>query len=188
MQIRCPYCGSRNIAKIIHDTPAVTEESKPEPEQEKAVPAGNCTHSGSLTLQCFDCRKKFGKEPVCTIRGRKYRPEDLSEIEFIIGGYSNGYDTVVIRNEEKGRAICVWHMPDTDDPTPYMRAFPKREWDELLETLFRKLFVHEWKLSYKDNEILDGTQWSFKLVFSDGKKREIYGSNGYLQSDRETGQ
>lgn len=179
MQIRCPHCGSSNIARIQRGLPVYSEKLKQNLAQGKVILDG-CYGSGTDAMyQCNDCKKKFGKEPVCSIRGKKYRPEDLNGIEFNIGGFFGGYDTVDIRNTGSIRAICISHSPEDEDQPPYIRLFQKREWDLLLNTLFSRLFVQEWKRSYQDNDILDGTQWSFKMVFCDGKEHRIYGSNDY---------
>lgn len=61
----------------------------------------------------------------------------------------------------------------------YSRIYSKREWDALMRTLFDRLFVHEWKKSYVNPCVLDGTQWGLTLVFPDGKEWEIHGSNAY---------
>ena len=179
MKIRCPYCGGNSIARIIHGTPEMTEELIQELKQKKAVLAGCDMKENSPTLKCNDCKKKFGKAPVCSIRGIMYRPEDVKEIEYRIGGYFGGYDTVDIRRYEYGRGLLVWHVPEEENRPLYFRAYSKPEWDRMMRTLFCRLFVHEWKLSYENNQIMDGTQWSLILTFSDGNKREIYGSNEY---------
>ena len=177
MKIRCPYCGSRNTARILYGLPAFSEELNREMENGKVVPGG-CDISGNKPeYQCKDCSKKFGKAPVFSVRGRKYTPDDLAGIEFEDGGFFGGYHTVSILRNESSYELSVQHSYGAYDP--YVRGFQKREWDSLKKTLFDHLFVHEWKRSYVDWSILDGEQWSLELTFSDGRHRRIYGSNAY---------
>ena len=41
------------------------------------------------------------------------------------------------------------------------------------------LHLEDWQDEYSDNDILDGTQWSLKISFDNGKNKEIFGSNKY---------
>ena len=47
------------------------------------------------------------------------------------------------------------------------------------KTLLHHTNVFTWKSAYVDDEILDGTQWSFVALFSDGHAFKSYGSNAY---------
>lgn len=48
-----------------------------------------------------------------------------------------------------------------------------------LQKRIADLHLEDWKDEYADNDILDGTQWSLKISFDNGKSKEIYGSNEY---------
>ena len=52
--------------------------------------------------------------------------------------------------------------------------------DEFINGL-KRIHIGEWKRDYENLDILDGTQWSLELYFSNDKKAvKIYGSNAYL--------
>lgn len=48
-----------------------------------------------------------------------------------------------------------------------------------LQKRIADLHLEDWQDEYSDNEILDGTQWSLKISFDNGKSKEIFGSNKY---------
>ena len=48
-----------------------------------------------------------------------------------------------------------------------------------LQERIADLHLEDWQDEYSDNDILDGTQWSLKISFDNGKSKEIFGSNKY---------
>ncbi len=50
--------------------------------------------------------------------------------------------------------------------------------DQFLKNSARYGFTN-WKDSYDDESIMDGEQWGMTIIFADGSKKEIYGSNDY---------
>ena len=67
----------------------------------------------------------------------------------------------------------------SDSETSYTRDLTNTQWKKLLETLFYKLCIHEWKQSYVDRAILDGTQWGLELSMTNGRHYNISGSNAF---------
>ncbi len=176
MKLKCPYCGSENIAWIIwgsSNTSVAADVKYPVIFLEKPGT------DESPTRQCRDCHRRFGRRRIYTYHGKKYMPEDVCMVEFQIGGYFGGYNQLVIRRMQGYSALCVLHMPIDRDSPLYIRKYGKKEWDALMNMLFNRLFIQEWKSEYDDNDILDGTQWHLKIGFTDGKSRKIYGSNEY---------
>ena len=60
-QVVCPYCGSRNIARIFRGMPAFTEELQRELDEGKVV-LGGCGVEGIYPLpryHCNDCEEEF---------------------------------------------------------------------------------------------------------------------------------
>ena len=46
-------------------------------------------------------------------------------------------------------------------------------------TSIEDMYLHEWKKSYVDQDVLDGTQWSLEIKLTGGRKRTYTGSNDY---------
>ena len=60
-EVVCPYCGSRNIARILSGMPAFTEELQRELDEGKVI-LGGCEVEGIYPLpryQCNDCEEEF---------------------------------------------------------------------------------------------------------------------------------
>ncbi len=166
--IRCPHCRSKDVSEIIQKLP----------DSSSIRETANST--GSIPRwKCSSCGRQFGKSPVFSFRGKKYTPDEIQAIEYEIGGFFGGYDSVSIQRTDDQIILNVSTVYYDGINPMYSRIYSKREWDALMKTLFNRLFVHEWKKSYVNPCVLDGTQWGFTLVFPDGKRWEINGSNDY---------
>ena len=110
----------------------------------------------------------------------KLLPEMITGVKFTISGFFDGMDCVAINREGATGAICFFHMPRfrTDDWF-YFRRYSRAQWNRLMDKLFNKVHVQDWKHKYINNDILDGAQWKLSLRLSSGKKYDIYGSNEY---------
>ena len=53
------------------------------------------------------------------------------------------------------------------------------EWRRLIEKLYCKFFLHEWKHNYDDPDVQDGEQWTLEINCTNGRKTEYYGSNAF---------
>lgn len=100
----------------------------------------------------------------------------LRRIELEIGGFFGGWEKYVI--EVDGDVLkrdTVMVLSELDDLEVETRK-------ELLEYL-RDMHLEEWRNDYSPERygmfILDGTQWSLKLKYEDGKVREYAGDNVY---------
>ena len=104
------------------------------------------------------------------------RLPQLSRLELEIGGFSGGWEKYVIAvdgDSLKRKTVMV--LSDLNDPEVKTR-------EDLLEYL-REMHLEEWRKDYSPEwygmYILDGTQWSLKLTYDDGKTREYAGDNVY---------
>jgi hypothetical protein len=59
------------------------------------------------------------------------------------------------------------------------RQITVKEWLLLLDKLYSRMYLHEWKKRYVDPDTLDGTQWELKIKLTGGRQRNYYGSNEY---------
>lgn len=53
------------------------------------------------------------------------------------------------------------------------------QWKRLMDTLFQKLCIHEWKQRYDDPCVCDGTQWELELKLTRKRHYRISGSNNF---------
>ena len=104
------------------------------------------------------------------------RLPSLRRMELEIGGFFGGWEKYVIEIDgDSLKRDSVVVLSDLNDPEVENR-------EELLEYL-RDMHLEEWQKDYSPERygmyILDGTQWSLKLKYEDGKVREYAGDNVY---------
>ncbi len=103
-------------------------------------------------------------------------PENVVGVMFSIGGYFDGNSFVSIVREGSSGALCACH---SYQGISCIRKFSAREWNSLMDMLFNRLSVQEWKQEYCDNCVLDGIQWELVFGLKQGGGYKIYGSNEY---------
>lgn len=186
MKRKCPLCGSSDTAEYLYGSPAFSEELEKDAADRRVILAG-CTVTGNdPSAHCNKCRKDFGRPPY--VPSRKDRAEDaprelfpdaVTGILFSEGGYFGGCDVVEITGDENGCHSVYRHLPAPDTAQPYSLDLPASAWKTLMDILFRQLCVHEWKKSYVDPHVFDGTQWSLELRLTEGRHYIIDGSNKF---------
>lgn len=176
-ELKCPKCGSRKTAPIMYGLPAYTDELKQSLDNKKIVLGGCCISASSPQYHCFNCNKEFGSAPLLI---SKHGEEDyraiVTSIYFCVGGFFQGHKEITFENRNKTATVNV--LPDFHTPVEdYSRSLSNAEWETLLNKLYCKLFLHEWRKQYDDPNILDGTQWSLKIKLTGNRQRNYYGSN-----------
>ena len=66
---------------------------------------------------------------------------------------------------------------------PFSREMDEKEWRKLLDRLFCKLYVHEWKKSYVDPYVLDGEQWGLEFQLTGRRVRNYGGTWNIVYTD-----
>ena len=192
-QIKCPYCGSRDTARYVYGNPAFTEEMREKLDSGKWALGGCCIRTLDLNgkrvdimpaRKCNKCRKDFGKAPVL-ISPKSGIAEDYRDIvmaiKFSVGGYFGGFTEVKISKNDKGAWVSVRETIPAKRPEdiPQDRQITPARWEKIVNTLYGQMYLHEWKKSYVDQDVLDGTQWSLEIKLTGGRKRTYTGSNDY---------
>ena len=104
------------------------------------------------------------------------RLPSLRRMELEIGGFFGGWEKYVIEIDgDMLKRDTAMVMRELDEPEVETR-------EALLEYL-HDMHLEEWRNDYSPQRygmvILDGTQWSLKLEYDDGKTREYHGDNAY---------
>ena len=184
--VKCPYCGSKNTAKILYGFPAFDEKLQSELASGKVALGGCCISeiqvNGKIVnlkpaRKCNNCQKEFGTPPML-FKGTNGEVEDYREvvtkISFFVGGFFGGQTMITIVKDDRGAEVSYGTMDDTDE-----YRISVDQWKHILDKLYEKMYLHEWKKSYVDEQVLDGTQWELKLTLTDKRRRNYYGSNMY---------
>ena len=174
---KCPKCGSKRVAPILYGMPAFNEEMEQKLKKEKLYIGGCCISDINPEYHCFGCGKGVGTPPVLV---SKYGTEDyrdiVTSVRFTDGGYGMGYPEIIITKDTD--SITMEVIDDFHELEVFQRKMSKSEWNKLLDRLFCKLYVHEWKKRYYEN-MKDGEQWELGLKLTGGRVRNYYGSNAF---------
>lgn len=179
MMIKCPKCGSRRVAPILYGMPAYSEEMEQQLKEEKLYLGGCCISGMEPTYHCFQCKKDVGAPPILlSKRGEEDYRNIVTSVRFSDGGFFGGYPEVLAIKGKEGITLDV--RPGFREPEAYFqRMMTEQEWNKLMDRLFTKLFLHEWKKNYVDPDILDGEQWELELKLTGGRVRNYGGSNAF---------
>ncbi len=187
MKRKCPHCGSSNVAEYLRGLPAFSEQLEKDIADHKIILAGCRITDNDPAAHCNSCGKDFGKPPYLRRqRGqaadapRELYPEVLTGIRFSEGGFFEGHDVIEITTDENGHHASYNHYPNmADSDAPYAADLSDAQWKKLMDALFCELCIHEWKQSYVDPDIFDGTQWGLELTLTKGRHYDISGSNAF---------
>ena len=177
--VKCPKCGSKRVAPILYGMPAYDEELERKINSEE-VYLGGCIISGSdPQYHCFGCGKDIGSPPVfLSLRGEEDYREIVTSIRFSDGGFFSGHREIWIG--KKADKIMVEVRSASQEPAVFMQREAKpSEWARLLDRLYCKVYLHEWKKRYIDPDVLDGEQWELEVKLTGGRVRNYCGSNAF---------
>lgn len=96
----------------------------------------------------------------------------LLRLKASVGGYFGGYISVVVDLEQSNYTYS--HSLSDNEIINDIDEDEK----EYIAKMIDKLNLKNWKESYANNDIMDGTQWDVELIFNDESK-SMYGSNDY---------
>lgn len=189
-QIRCPYCGSTDTARYIYGYPLFTEEMQKKLEEKKWILGGCLINVAEVSgreisvmpeRSCNSCGKDFGRPPVLIDR-KKGTAEDCRDIvqsvRLSIGGFFTGHTEAAIRKNENGALVSTMKYPGDPELSKDVQITPET-WKNIIDALYTKAHLHEWKKRYEDPSVPDGTQWELELRLTGNRVRRYYGSNAY---------
>ena len=182
-QIRCPHCGCDISARYIYGYPALTDSMREKLENGTLVLGGceiEAIDSAPRRL-CDGCGRGYASMPLL-INKEKGTVEDYRDIvtgiTFTVGGFFGGYTTTIVRKTGKGATVKV-EKPALIENNTSEKHISAARWRSIVEKLYCGMFLHEWKKSYEDPSILDGTQWDLEITLTGNRKRSYHGSNAY---------
>ncbi len=199
-QIKCPYCGSTNTARIIYGYPLFSEKMQKNLDKGKWT-LGGCgidmveIDGEHISLdpgrKCNDCKKRFATNPVLITPG-KGNAEDYRDIVTSITfkrclerDYGLG-TSVELKRNTKGALVHVkydilsrgyFENPVND------KQITEARWYKILDKLYCDMYLHEWKKKYdckgSGYVVIDGERWTLDIRMTGGRKRSYSGINAY---------
>lgn len=172
--MKCPRCGSRDSARILYGMPVFCEELEEKLNNKKIFLGGCCIPPDKPKYHCNSCNKDFAKPPMLlSKKGSEDYRMIVTSIKFSESCFFNGFSEIRMKQTKKGifRDGCIADSKQ--------REMTPEEWLKVLDTLYSKLFIHEWKKCFVDPDVVDGTQWELEIHLTGGRKRVYYGRNAY---------
>lgn len=188
--IKCPRCGSTDTARYIYGYPLFNKNMQKKLDDRKWKLGGCCINVAEVNGQtvdimpsrhCNECNKDFGTPPVL-FTPKKDLAEDyrdiVESIGFSIGGYLYGHTDITIKKNTNGAIVSMDKFPGLLEMSDDIQITPEK-WAKIVDTLYGKLSLHEWKKDYIDYSVLDGTQWELIINLTNKRIRHYHGSNAY---------
>ena len=168
---KCPICGSTESLKILYGMP--TYEAFEASERGELALGGCCVLPNSPTRRCKQCGNDFGSNDIL-------RFLSMTSFEFFIGGFFGTSYTVTIDATQENKVIFTSQISHDFSELSLIPPIHLNieQWNAFLDDL-NSLDLSCWKDKYVDDHVLDGTQWSLEISFSDDSKFSIEGSNDY---------
>jgi len=180
MMKKCPKCGSSRVAMILRGMPAFDEEMERQLKNEELYLGGCCVSDCDPEYHCFACGKDVGSPPILiSKRGTEDYRDIVTEVRFYDGGFFDGPDEVIIKKTADG-AIADVRPNLVKGYNGAQKNLSEKEWKNLMNRLYCKLYVHEWNKHYRpDGIVLDGEQWELKISLTGRRVRCYEGDNAF---------
>lgn len=177
---KCPKCGSDRVAPILYGLPVFDEDLKRKIESEEIYLGGCCVGNADPQFHCFACKKDIGTPPILqSSHGVEDYRDIVTSVQFSDGGYFGGFDEVFFQKTQDGIKVSITPSFLGKKKLPIEREVSEEEWETLLDKLFCRLYIHEWKKTYNDYTVCDGEQWSLELRLIGNRQRNYQGSNAF---------
>lgn len=102
---------------------------------------------------------------------------EIKKITFSIGGFSDGFKNYVIDIGDSIKATLDYknEIKEIELISRYDEPF---NLEDFYETI-KYIYMGEWKRSYNNPDVLDGTQWKIEVYFSNKNKPVIFEGNNH---------
>jgi len=167
----CPRCGSNNTERFHCCMPALNSELQKQIDKGELVLGACCVAENNPSHHCNACKKDFG---------RKTRDYELAttSIDFSLGGCFAGYHYITMQKNDRGASIHYETPFCAEDHAAISRVINEDEWRNFVHKLYL-CYITDWKRSYVNPHILDGTQWDLEVKIRNMHTIKISGSNAY---------
>lgn len=174
--MKCPHCGNTTrLAPIRFGLPDFTEELARQLENEEVYLGGCLIMDGYPKFHCFACGENVGKRPVLRTR------RGLEDYRLIVTGIhlvEEGSPQILM--EKKDGQIRLEIRPASADPqSSYERLMTDEEWEQLLEVLYKQLYLHEWNRIFLTRRFPEGEKWELTIKLTEDREIPYKGFGAY---------
>jgi hypothetical protein len=108
-------------------------------------------------------------------------PNNITQIEFMNGGFFGGYRTILLTKADDGATIEVTGSGAYEIMNPHNIGkinITSMEWEKIVRRLF-EFGITRWKKKYVNANVDDGEQWHLYVHYADKEMLKILGDNAY---------
>lgn len=177
--IKCPYCGSKDTAYIYYGLPVMDDELKKRVDEGKVVIGGCKVSSTNPTRYCNHCKKSFATMPLIKLNGKVTGENyiySVREISFHYDSVVSGVTDIDITQNIRGAEVSVRHAPGGVRTEVYITD---TKWMNIVKSLYEKMYLHEWKHSFKNPHVAGGDSWKLIITLTNNRHRTYSGVNTY---------
>ena len=102
----------------------------------------------------------------------------LRASDFLLEDISEALQVFPSRKNDNGALVNVQKTLETEK-IPEDRQITVHKWQMIVNTLYKQMYLHEWRKRFVDPRVLDGTHWSLDVLLSGNRKRSYSGINDY---------
>lgn len=178
---KCPKCGSKRVAPILYGMPVMDEALEAKMNAGEIFIGGCCITGFDEKYYCNACKKKYGA--VAQIKNGEdieFLTDAVTEITFSRMEYLRPFQSTQVTLTKTAKGAHV-NSSGAADNVPFKSEFDisKKEWDTLVEALYYKLYLNDWKHRFNEYNVLDGEEWKLSIKLRERRKRSYSGVNGY---------
>ena len=164
------------MAPILYGMPAYNEEMQRKLDKKELVLGGCCITGADPEYHCFGCYRDVCKPPVLiSARGREDYRDIVTSVQFFRWPSEGASSSVWIKKMGDG----VFYVEAYSGDGFVRRGVKEPEWKRLLNTLYGKLYLHEWKKRYEGPQEPGGEEWLLEITLTDGRIRTYRGRGAY---------
>lgn len=200
-QIKCPYCGSTNTARILYGMPSFSDKLQEKLDSGKLRLGGCCiktvnSENGEIIQidperHCNNCGREFGHPAYLVSRDRKTAEsysDIITGIHFSSWYERSPWERIDIDMKKNRKGIVVYSAEYLTKNWEEVRIQDQQitwvRWMHLLGHLYNDLYVHDWKHHSENNDhdfwVLDGEDFSLEITMTNRRKRTYTGNVEYL--------
>ena len=176
--VKCPICGSYDVAPILYGMPAYDEELEAKEKNHDVFLGGCAVEKNAATYHCYKCKKGIATPPFLN---SKHGEEDFRNIVTSVQfSYDMGFgesDVVLIKKTPRGYTLNA--KGSIDSTAVKDRDLSESEWQDVLSTLFCTCYVHEWREQYSDHTRGRDIKWTLDIQMSNQRSRKYHGENAF---------
>lgn len=185
----CPHCGSKKTLPLVYDKVVYPGNLEEDLDNGLVALASQPLGPESPHYFCWYCENEFGRDPEM---GTVDYLHQTNRITYTFGYPGANYMTLIIQKTQSGAEVISYmdgvshSLTGKEDQWERIKnvsvALSQAEWDQLMDTLFHKAYVHDWPAYYcaQKPSLLDVHQnWKLTIEVEGQEPKVLEGMDSF---------